>query len=95
MLICGIKASHDGAVALVENGRLLFSVELEKLDNGMRHAALGSLDRVGEVLRSEGVDPADVDQFVVDGWIDPQHGPAVPTTSGGKPLLLPVAPYLG
>jgi carbamoyltransferase len=69
VLICGIKASHDGAVALVENGRLLFSVELEKLDNGMRHAALGSLDRVGEVLRSEGVDPADVDQFVVDGWI--------------------------
>jgi carbamoyltransferase len=34
VIICGIKASHDGAVAVVEDGRLRFSVETEKLGNG-------------------------------------------------------------
>jgi hypothetical protein len=45
VIICGIKASHDGAVAVVEDGRLRFSVETEKLGNGERYSALGSLYR--------------------------------------------------
>jgi Carbamoyltransferase N-terminus len=50
MLICGIKVSHDGGVAVIEQNRLLFSIEVEKLDNGWRSSALGDLDRVAQIL---------------------------------------------
>lgn len=95
MLICGIKASHDGGVALIDDGRLRFSVEMEKLDNAPRYSALGGLERVPEILAREGVDPEEVDQFVVDGWwtngvSDPN---AVATALGGRSVELPVAPY--
>ncbi len=30
MRICGIKLTHDGAIALVEDGRLVFCIEQEK-----------------------------------------------------------------
>ncbi|HEY5833449.1 MAG TPA: carbamoyltransferase N-terminal domain-containing protein [Streptomyces sp.] len=96
MIICGVKASHDGGVALVENGRLLASIEVEKIANGRRYSPLGTLARVGEILRGEGMEPADVDRFVIDGW---GAGPGV--TSPSVDLLdekgavsLPVAPYV-
>src|SRR5437879_1737842 len=95
MLVCGIKASHDGGVALIEDGGLLASVEVEKIDNGLRYSALGRLARVGEILRDQGWDPSTVDRFVVDGW------EAVPGTTAfvevsvdDSPFLLPVAPYV-
>jgi carbamoyltransferase len=69
MLICGIKVSHDGGVALIEDDRVLFSVEIEKMANNPRHSSLGDLSWVAQLLRVEGVDPDDVDQFVVDGWV--------------------------
>jgi carbamoyltransferase len=96
VLICGVKASHDGGVALIDGNRLVFSVEMEKLDNGLRYSPLGDLRRVDEVLRTEGVDPGDVDRFVVDGWW-PEEGldePAVPFSMDGRAEVLPVAPYL-
>lgn len=96
MLICGVKASHDGAVALVENGRLAFSIEVEKIQNGTRYSTLGDLDRITEILRGEGISPGDVDQFVVDGWwaIPGAGEPAVRISRSGIPALLPVAPYV-
>ena len=48
MRICGVKFGHDGAVAVVEDGRLLFSVDLEKLGNGIRHCPLEDLDTAKE-----------------------------------------------
>lgn len=69
MLICGIKISHDGGVAVIEDGRLLFSIEIEKLENNPRYSSLGDLNRVAQLLRGEGVDPEAIDQFVVDGWV--------------------------
>lgn len=96
MLICGVNATHDGGIALIENGRLVFSTEIEKLDNGLRYSSLGDLRRVDELLRSEGVEPADVDKFVVDGWWPEDGGdaPAVSISAGDKPIRLLVAPYL-
>ncbi len=99
MLICGIKMSHDGAVAVIDGNRLLFSIEVEKLDNGLRYSSLGSLDRVAQILGSEGVDPAVVDQFVVDGWFVPgvddveARDPVVIANRGGSRPAIPVAPY--
>jgi carbamoyltransferase len=96
VLICGIKASHDGGVALIDGDRLVFSVEVEKLGNGLRYSPLGDLNRVGEILAAENVDPNDVDRFVVDGWwtTGSDGSPGVETTSAGRPLWLPVAPYV-
>ncbi|MEV7086105.1 carbamoyltransferase N-terminal domain-containing protein [Streptomyces sp. NPDC093085] len=96
MLICGIKASHDGGVAVIEDGRLLFSYEIEKLDNGERYSSLGDLERVTGILAAEGLAPADIDQFVVDGWYTENAAgePAVTVNSGGLPVALRVAPYL-
>lgn len=96
MLICGIKASHDGGVAVIEDGRLLFSYEIEKLNNGERYSSLGDLERVAEILAAEGLSPADIDQFVVDGWYtkDAVGKPAVEVNDGGLPVQLRVAPYL-
>ncbi|MCF3135736.1 carbamoyltransferase N-terminal domain-containing protein [Streptomyces olivochromogenes] len=96
MLIVGVKASHDGGVALIDGNRLVFSVEVEKLDNNVRYSMLRDLDQVAEILRSQGVDVRDVDQFVVDGWW-PEKGadvPSVATTRGGERFVLPVAPYV-
>ncbi|AHH95952.1 carbamoyltransferase N-terminal domain-containing protein [Kutzneria albida] len=96
MLICGIKASHDGGIAVIEDDRLLFSTEVEKLGNGLRYSALGDTDRVAEVLATEGIALSDVDRFVVDGWWTQGAGgsTAVHLTREGKPFELPVAPYL-
>lgn len=101
MVICGIKVSHDGGVAVVEDDRLVFSIEMEKLGNGLRYSTLGDLDRVAEILRSEGLEPADIDRFVVDGWFangevpdtDSTEPTSIATLAGGRPIELAVAPY--
>lgn len=80
----GVKLTHDAAVAMIEDGELRFSVELEKIDNNPRHAFVQSLSEVSDILRAEGVDPVDVDSFVLDGW---KHG------QSKRPLTFNVAPY--
>jgi carbamoyltransferase len=96
MRICGIKASHDGGVAVIEDGRLLFSYEIEKLRNGERYSSLGNLERVTEILAAEGLSPADIDRFVVDGWYteDAAGRTAVTVGADGRPVQLRVAPYV-
>ncbi|GAA2359900.1 carbamoyltransferase N-terminal domain-containing protein [Dactylosporangium salmoneum] len=96
MLICGIKASHDGGVAVIDDGRLLFSVEVEKLDNGPRYSFLENLQRVTEILAREGLSPDVIDQFVIDGWhtTAADGGNAVPIRDGDRSMELRVAPYL-
>jgi carbamoyltransferase len=99
MLICGIKVSHDGGIAVIEDNHLLFSIEIEKLDNGLRYSSLGGLERVAEILEGEGLKPSDVDQFVVDGWfvkgVDDTEvrDPFVLANRGGGRLGISVAPY--
>lgn len=95
MIICGLNLSHDGSVALLDGSQLLFSIEVEKLDNQERHAPVERLETIEEILRLEGCDPADVDLFAVDGW---HADPGAPTGSNsigwhGHPLELSVAPY--
>ncbi|MGW2540260.1 carbamoyltransferase N-terminal domain-containing protein [Kitasatospora sp. NPDC001574] len=94
MLICGIKVSHDGGIAVIDGNRLVFSTETEKIDNSPRYSPLGDLRRVSEILRSEGVEIEDIDRFVVDGWMRSTGDPwTVSTSDEGKPTVLPVAPY--
>ncbi|MET8877002.1 carbamoyltransferase N-terminal domain-containing protein [Nocardia sp. NPDC004604] len=104
MLICGIKVSHDGGIAVIDDNRLVFSIEMEKLGNGNRYSPLGDLASVTELLQSEGIEPADVDRFVVDGWfeqttadrtaaLESQTPPTMRMSNRGVPAEAAVAPY--
>lgn len=68
MIICGIKITHDSALALLEDGKLVFSVELEKISNQKRHIRFIEPKYIDEILASFGYRRADVDAWVVDGW---------------------------
>jgi len=90
MRICGIKLRHDGAIALIENGRLAFCVEQEKRDNNLRYQAIENLDDVVAALAEHGLDSCDVDQFVIDGGGDGQSQ----VLSGTDSVTLKWGPYV-
>ncbi|AMP99119.1 hypothetical protein AY601_2222 [Pedobacter cryoconitis] len=97
MIICGIKITHDGGIALIENGKLIFSIELEKINNNHRYAGIADLAEIKSLLQSKGYRMDQIDLFVVDGW----HGSddnwkgvshiTVPTD--GTEIKIPVAYY--
>ncbi|WP_284275567.1 carbamoyltransferase N-terminal domain-containing protein [Bradyrhizobium iriomotense] len=91
MRICGIKLGHDGAIALVESGRLAFCVEQEKRGNNRRYQAIDNFDSIVDDLAEHGLDPRDVDIFVVDGawWRD-----GLRLRSGAEPVSLEWASYV-
>ncbi|WOH85431.1 nodulation protein NodU [Bradyrhizobium sp. BEA-2-5] len=93
MRICGIKLTHDGAIALVEDGRLVFCIEQEKRGNNPRYQAIDNLDAIGSALAEHGLDPRDIDQFVIDGWIGDVES-QFEVLSGVAPVLLKGGPYL-
>lgn len=92
MIVCGLKLTHDGAVALVEDGRLVFSVEIEKLDNGLRYSQVDDTAVVRRILADFGYRPEDVDEWVIDGW-DGKEAGSVSLADDGTPFTLEVAPY--
>jgi carbamoyltransferase len=96
MLICGVKVSHDGGIAIIDGNRLICSIEVEKLGNAPRYSSLEELDCVTEILEAEGIAVTDVDQFVVDGWWaeGTDEYASVATAASGKRTILPVAPYV-
>ena len=67
-MIVGIKLTHDAAVAAIEDEKLLFSIELEKIDNGPRYAKFSDLSVVGKILDERKISASDISSFVVDGW---------------------------
>jgi carbamoyltransferase len=86
MLICGIKLTHDGSVAVIDTDhddmpKLLFSTEMEKLNNGARYAKIDDPSVIKQVLISEGFVLKDIDAWVLDGW------------KGGRANGLPVESY--
>ena len=68
MLICGVKVTHDAAVALIDGNRLVFSVEMEKLEENPRYSEIHDADQIASTLGLFGLEPKDVDLFVIDGW---------------------------
>ncbi|KIZ14897.1 carbamoyltransferase N-terminal domain-containing protein [Streptomyces natalensis] len=96
MLICGLKLTHDGGVAVIEDGTLLCSIEMEKLDGNPRYQPLDRLEAVEDVLAGQGVRLSDLDAVVVDGWM---AAPGDPTpmlrelTHHGRQVAVKVAPY--
>ncbi|MCK1621211.1 nodulation protein NodU [Bradyrhizobium sp. 159] len=93
MRICGIKLTHDGAVALIEGGRLSFSIEQEKLANNPRYQAIDNLNAIVAALAEHGIAPRDVDEFVIDGWSGDVES-RFQVLSGADLITLRGGPYL-
>ncbi|QQQ78803.1 nodulation protein U [Saccharothrix sp. 6-C] len=92
MIVCGLKLTHDGAVALLHGDKLVFSIEMEKLGNGARYSPVADLDVVPKLLADYGYRISDVDQWIIDGWDGSKHGIAE-LSNDGTPVTIRVAPY--
>ncbi|MEU0254328.1 carbamoyltransferase N-terminal domain-containing protein [Streptomyces sp. NPDC006184] len=92
MIVCGLKLTHDGAVAMLEDDRLVFSVEMEKIGNGLRYSTVSDLSQIPGILEDFGYKPQDVDEWVVDGWDGDVSG-VVSLLSSSVPVELAVGPY--
>lgn len=92
MITCGLKLTHDGAIALLHGDKLVFSIEMEKIGNGDRYSQVDDLDVVPGLLAAHGYTLDDVDAWVVDGWDGAEYGTAE-LASAGSPVALTVAPY--
>jgi carbamoyltransferase len=92
LIICGLKLTHDGAVAIVENGECILSVEMEKLRNYPRYSPVHDLAIVPRLLKDFGYKVDEVDHWVIDGW-DGQREGYVSLLADGDPLQLTVAAY--
>lgn len=64
----GLKFTHDAAVALIEDGVLKWSIELEKRDNNERYTEAMSLWMVRKALDEEGFEFGKDDLVCIDGW---------------------------
>lgn len=94
MIIAGLKLTHDGGIAVIENGRLAFSIEMEKLGNNPRYERMNDLDLVEQLLAAEGLAVSDISAFAVDGWYT-ENGreTAFLDTRAAGTLTLEAAPY--
>src|SRR5215470_12057059 len=67
-MICGLKLTHDGCLAVIAEDELLFSTEAEKVDNRPRYSVLNSAADLSAVLATNGLHPNDITAIAVDGW---------------------------
>ncbi|MBL6447559.1 hypothetical protein JMN32_14670 [Fulvivirga sp. 29W222] len=69
MTILGIKFTHDGAISLIDNGKLIFSFEMEKLNNNLRFQSFClSFEETNLILKEYGYNLNTIDKIVFDGW---------------------------
>lgn len=92
MLICGVKITHDSAIAVLDENRLLFSIELEKINNNNRFKIIDDLSWIEDILKSEGIELNEIDQFVVDGWVS-LHPTIIERKNRGESSRITLAPY--
>ena len=68
MVILGIKLSHDAGFALIDNGRLVFSYECEKIRNSPRYSTFNlTFDEIDTYMSKYGYSINDVDSICIDG----------------------------
>jgi carbamoyltransferase len=90
MIICGLKLTHDGTVALLDGDELVLSVEMEKLGNAPRYSAIKNLAVVPRMLAGFGYSVADVGEWVIDGWSD---GYSLSRLSDREQVTVALGPY--
>lgn len=68
MIICGIKVGHDASIALIDNGKLIFCHEIEKIANNNRHSHFTLSNAETEaLLKHFGYAVKDLDRIILDG----------------------------
>lgn len=95
-LICGLKLTHDGGVAVIDGDHLLFCVEAEKLDNRPRYAPLNVARDLAGALSRYSLSAADLTAVAIDGWSRDRDGVshAVVIDDAGNPTSVDVAGYV-
>ena len=92
MLTCGIKLTHDGSVSLFNDKKLIFCVEIEKLNNNKRYSNIKDLSLIEDILGSFGYKINEVDQWIIDGW-DGIKNCVLEVLNYKIPSRITVAPY--
>lgn len=93
-MVCGLKITHDGAVAVIRDGRLVCSVEAEKIGNRARYSELRDLAEIQAQLRRHDVEPESLSGIAVDGWARAADGENyVWLRDGDRRVPLDVAGY--
>ena len=96
-LICGLKLTHDGGLALLEptaqGAKLIAATEVEKHGNRRRHASLNDAALIGRLIGELGHSVEDVGLFVVDGWGPEAVHAGLPITTPDGCQLVRTAPY--
>lgn len=102
MVICGIKLTHDAAIALIDDKQLVFSYEMEKFSNNSRHCNFTlNMSDVDAVLTKHGYSLASLDRLVFDGWgetwnfpeIEDRHFSVLTHFNGQEPRKIMVSRY--
>ena len=69
MIFLGIKLTHDGGLALIDDGKLIFSYEMEKINNNFRIQEFNlSIDQIKTILKEYGYSFSQIDKIAIDGW---------------------------
>lgn len=92
MIVCGLKLTHSGGAALIDDGELVFNLETQKQENNRRYSTVTDLVQIPGMLAEFGYKPSDVSHWAIDGWDGRKTG-AIPILNGNSPLEITVAPY--
>ncbi|MFJ4576771.1 carbamoyltransferase N-terminal domain-containing protein [Streptomyces sp. NPDC088846] len=92
MITAGLKLTHSGGLAVLEDDRLLFNIEVQKLDNNARYSPVADMRLIPEILSGFGLKVSDVDHWAIDGWDGAEYG-HLSLRNNDVPLELTVAPY--
>jgi carbamoyltransferase len=92
MRILGLKLTHDSAIALLDKDRLVFSIELEKVNNNNRFKIMEDITQVQTLLSQNGYDISDIGSFVIDGWVGDTQA-TITTRNQGNTITIAAAPY--
>jgi carbamoyltransferase len=92
MITAGLKLTQSGGIALLNEDRLEFNIEMQKLDNNRRYSDFDDLDMLPALLGEYGYKVADVDHWVIDGWDGSASAHALARING-VPVDVRVAPY--
>ncbi|MFC4008210.1 carbamoyltransferase N-terminal domain-containing protein [Nonomuraea purpurea] len=92
MIVGGLKLTHSGGLALVEDGRLIFNLEVQKQDNSPRYSPVSDLEVIPRMLAEFGYEVSDVDHWAIDGWDGPTNH-VLTLLDHSNPINVTVAPY--
>jgi carbamoyltransferase len=92
MMTAGLKLTQSGGIALLDEDRLEFNIEMQKIANGARYSDVEQLDDLVTIMSKFGLSLGDVGMWAVDGWDGATNG-HVSVRSGDVRTELLVASY--